>query len=376
MTRQLRSMVTSDGQLDLTIVDIPTPVPTADEVVIRVEAAPINPSDLGLLLGPAEMTAAKASGTSDYPVVSAPIPKQSLPALTARLDQSLAVGNEGAGVVIAAGSNKAAQALLGKTVAVLGREMYSEHRLVKVDQCLLLPEGITPTEGASCFVNPLTVLGMLGTMREEGHTALVHTAAASNLGQMLQKACTADSIELVNIVRKPEQVDLLRSIGARHICNSSAPSFINELTSALIETGATIAFDAIGGGVLASQILTSMEAATLRNTNGFTRYGSTTHKQVYIYGGLDTSATKLQRNYGMAWGAGGWLLTPFLQRIGPVETERLRQRVANELKTTFASDYVKEISLAEVLDLENITAYNQRATGEKYLVNPNKGLDW
>lgn len=375
MTRQLRSMVTSDGQLDLTIVDIPTPVPTVDEVVIRVEAAPINPSDLGLLLGPAEMTAAKASGTSDYPVVSAPIPKQSLPALTARLDQSLAVGNEGAGVVIAAGSNKAAQALLGKTVAVLGREMYSEHRLVKVDQCLLLPEGITPTEGASCFVNPLTVLGMLGTMREEGHTALVHTAAASNLGQMLQKACTADSIELVNIVRKPEQVDLLRSIGARHICNSSAPSFINDLTSALIETGATIAFDAIGGGVLASQILTSMEAATLRNTNGFTRYGSTTHKQVYIYGGLDTSATKLQRNYGMAWGAGGWLLTPFLQRIGPVETERLRQRVANELKTTFASDYVKEISLAEVLDLENITAYNQRATGEKYLVNPNKGLD-
>ena len=304
-----------------------------------------------------------------------PIPKPSLPALTARFDQSLAVGNEGAGVVIDTGSNNAAQALLGKTVAVLGREMYSEHRIVKADQCLLLPEGITPTEGASCFVNPLTVLGMLGTMRKEGHTALVHTAAASNLGQMLQKACTADNIELVNIVRKPEHVDLLRSIGARHICNSSAPSFINDLTSALIETGATLAFDAIGGGVLASQILTSMEAATLRNTKGFTRYGSTTHKQVYIYGGLDTSATKLQRNYGMAWGVGGWLLTPFLQSIGPVETEQLRQRVASELKTTFASDYVKEISLTEALDLENITAYNQRATGEKYLVNPNKGLD-
>ena len=375
MTRQLRSMVTSDGQLKLTIIDIPTPVPAADEVVIRVEAAPINPSDLGLLLGPAEMTAAKASGTSDYPIVSAPIPKPSLPALTARFDQSLAVGNEGAGVVIDTGSNNAAQALLGKTVAVLGREMYSEHRIVKADQCLLLPEGITPTEGASCFVNPLTVLGMLGTMRKEGHTALVHTAAASNLGQMLQKACTADNIELVNIVRKPEHVDLLRSIGARHICNSSAPSFINDLTSALIETGATLAFDAIGGGVLASQILTSMEAATLRNTKGFTRYGSTTHKQVYIYGGLDTSATKLQRNYGMAWGVGGWLLTPFLQSIGPVETEQLRQRVASELKTTFASDYVKEISLTEALDLENITAYNQLATGEKYLVNPNKGLD-
>ena len=375
MTRQLRSMVTSDGQLKLTIVDIPTPAPVADEVIIRVEAAPINPSDLGLLLGPAEMTAAKASGTTDYPIVSAPIPKQSLPSLTTRFDQSLAVGNEGAGVVIDAGSNNAAQALLGKTVAVLGREMYSEHRLVKADQCLLLPEGITPTEGASCFVNPLTVLGMLGTMRKEGHTALVHTAAASNLGQMLQKACTADSIELVNIVRKPEHVDLLRSIGARHICNSSEPSFINDLTSALIKTGATLAFDAIGGGVLTSQILTSMEAATLRNTNGFTRYGSTTHKQVYIYGGLDTSATKLQRNYGMAWGVGGWLLTPFLQSIGPVETEQLRQRVASELKTTFASDYVKTISLTEALDLENITAYNQRATGEKYLVNPNKGLD-
>ena len=373
-TRQLRSTITNDGHLELSLVDIETPAPGPDEVVVRVEAAPINPSDLGLLLGPADMTKAEASGTADHPVVTAPIPEHLLPSVAARRGESLPAGNEGAGVVIEAGSDDAAQALLGKTVAVLGREMYSQYRLVKANQCLLLPEGTTPAEGASCFVNPLTVLGMLGTMRLEGHTALVHTAAASNLGQMLQKACIADGIELVNIVRKPEQVELLKSIGARHVCDSSEPSFISDLTEALAETGATLAFDATGGGQLASQILTCMEAAATADNPGFTRYGSTTHKQVYIYGGLETSPTELRRNYGMAWGLGGWLLTPFLERIGPEAGERLRQRVADEVTTTFASSYAKTISLAEVLDPDNIAVYNQRATGAKYLVNPNKDL--
>ena len=372
MPRQLRSTVTSDGDLQLTLVDIETPAPALDEVVVRVEATPINPSDLGLLLGPADMTRAERSGTSDAPIVTAPIPPALLPPLADRFDESMPAGNEGAGVVVQAGSDPAAQALLGKTVAVRAREMYSQFRVVTVDQCLVLPEGTTPAQGASCFVNPLTALGMVETMRNEGHTALVHTAAASNLGQMLQKICLADGIDLVNIVRKPEQVALLESIGARYVVDSSTPTFIDDLTAVLTETGATLAFDATGGGRLASDILTCMEAAATANTSGFSRYGSTIHKQTYIYGGLNTSPTELRRAYGMAWGIGGWLLTPFLERIGAEATERLRQRVAAEVKTTFASSYAKEISLAEALDLDNIAVYSQRATGEKYLINPNK----
>jgi len=371
-TRQLRSTITGEGRLELSLVDVELPAPAPDEVLLRVEAAPINPSDLGLLLGPADMTQAEASGTSDHPIVTAPIAEPLMRSVAARIDQSLPVGNEGAGVVIEAGSGAAAQALMGKTVAVLGREMYSQHRLVKAEQCLLLPEGTTPAEGASCFVNPLTALGMVETMRLEGHRALVHTAAASNLGQMLQKVCLADGVELVNVVRRPEQVELLRSIGARHVCNTSDASFMDDLTAALVETGATLAFDATGGGQLASQILTAMETAAMQAATGFSRYGSTTHKQVYIYGGLDTSPTELRRNFGMAWGIGGWLLTPFLERIGAEATERLRQRVAGELKTTFASTYEQEISLVEMLDLKNIEGYTKRATGQKYLVNPNK----
>ena len=374
MPQQLRSTITRDGRLELTLIDVETPAPAPDEVVVRVEATPINPSDLGLLLGPADMSQAEASGTSDAPVVTAPIPPALLPPLAVRFDEPMPVGSEGAGVVVDAGSDAAAQALLGKTIAVLGREMYAQFRVVKAAHCLILPEGTTPAEGASCFVNPLTALGMVETMRLEGHTALVHTAAASNLGQMLQKICLADGIDLVNIVRKPEQVALLESIGARYVVDSSTPTFIDDLTAVLTETGATLAFDATGGGRLASDILTCMEAAATANTSGFSRYGSTIHKQTYIYGGLNTSPTELRRAYGMAWGIGGWLLTPFLERIGAEATERLRQRVAAEVKTTFASSYAKEISLAEALDLEHIAAYSKRATGEKYLINPNKDL--
>jgi len=284
------------------------------------------------------------------------------------------VGNEGAGVVVAAGASAGAQALLGKTVAVLGGAMYAQYRTIRADQCLVLPEGTTPAEGASCFVNPLTALGMVETMRREGHKALVHTAAASNLGQMLNKICLKDGIGLVNIVRKPEQAALLKGIGAQHVCDASAPGFMADLTQALVDTGATIAFDATGGGKLAGQILTCMEAALNRTATEYSRYGSTTLKQVYIYGGLDTGPTEFVRNFGFAWSMGGWLLFPFLQRIGEPAAQVLRQRVAAELKTTFASSYSKEISLAEALQLDAIAVYGKRATGAKYLINPNKAV--
>jgi NADPH2:quinone reductase len=371
---QLQSTVTSSGELRLELKAVEVRQPREDEVLVRVEAAPINPSDMGLLFGMADVSRASAAGTADAPVITAPVPEKLLGAMKARLDTPMPVGNEGGGVVVAAGSSAEAQALLGRTVGILGGATYSQYRTLKADQCLALHEGTTPREGAACFVNPLTALGMVETMNLEGHSALAHTAAASNLGQMLQKICIADGVPLVNIVRKPEQEQILREIGATHVCNSSRDSFMDELTDALAETRATIAFDATGGGRLASQLLTCMEAAASRNAEGYSRYGSTVHKQVYIYGGLDRSPTELTRNYGMAWSLGGWLLTPFLARIGPEETNRLKQRVADEIKTTFASHYAKEVSLKEALSLEAIAVYGRQATGEKYLINPNKGL--
>jgi NADPH2:quinone reductase len=369
---QLRSLVKSSGELELSLASVPVPEPAPDEVLIRVEASPMNPSDLGLLFGAADMSTARASGTADRPVVTATIPAKLMKAMAGRVDQSMPVGNEGAGVVVRAGSSEAAQALLGRTVAVLAGEMYSQYRCVKAKTCLVLPPGTTPAEGASCFVNPLTALSMVETMRREGHTALVHTAAASNLGQMLNRICLKDGVALVNIVRKPEQAALLRSQGAVHVCDSSSPTFLQDLTDALVATGATIAFDAIGGGRLAGQILGCMEAAANLTAKEYSRYGSTTYKQVYIYGGLDRGPTEFNRNFGMAWGMGGWLLMPFLQKIGSEAAGKLRQRVAAELKTTFASRYTKEVSLAQALSLDEIAVYRRQATGAKYLVNPNK----
>ena len=369
---QLRSLVRSSGELELSLAEIPVPVPKADEVLIRIEASPINPSDQGLLFGAADMSAAVQSGTAARPVVTAPIAAQAMAAMAGRLDESMPVGNEGAGTVVQAGASPGAQALLGRVVAAIGGAMYSEYRCVKAADCLVLPQGATAVEGASCFVNPLTALGMVETMRLEGHKALVHTAAASNLGQMLNRICLKDRVGLVNVVRSPEQAALLKSQGAMHVCDSSAPDFREALTEALVATGATIAFDAIGGGRLAGQILGCMEAAINRSAGEYSRYGSSTHKQVYLYGSLDRSATVVERNFGMAWGMGGWLLFPFLKRVGPEAAQRLRERVAAELKTTFASKYTREVSLAEALKLEAIAAYGRRATGEKYLIVPNR----
>jgi len=371
---QLRSTVKQEGIVELSLVTIPTPEPRPDEVIVRIDASPINPSDQGLLFAGADMSTAKISGPPDSPVVTASISPTVMKAMAGRLGQSLPVGNEGAGVVVQAGTSPAAQALMGKTVAILGGAMYSQYRCIKAAQCLVLSPDTTPAEGASCFVNPLTALGMVETMRREGHTALVHTAAASNLGQMLNRICIKDGVGLVNVVRKPEYMALLKSIGATYVCNSTAPIFMDDLTEALAATGATVAFDAIGGGRLAGQILTAMEAAANRTAKEYSRYGSTIHKQVYIYGGLDRGPTEFNRTFGMAWGIGGWLLTAFLQRIGFEAAQKLRERVASEIKSTFASTYAKEVSLAGALRLEEIAAYGKQATGEKYLINPNKGL--
>lgn len=369
---QIRSLVKRNGELELSLTEMPIPEPGPNEVLVRVEASPLNPSDLGLLFGAANMSMAQSSIMDGRPVVTAPIPEAGMKSMTGRLDVSMPVGNEGAGVVIAAGASVAAQKLLGKTVAVLAGAMYTQYRCVSVEQCLLLPDDATAADGASSFVNPLTALGMTETMRREGHKALVHTAAASNLGQMLNRICLQDHIGLVNIVRGQEQEQILRAAGAKHVCNSGSANFMQELTDAIIATGATIAFDAIGGGKLAGQILSCMEAALNKTSAEYSRYGSATHKQVYIYGGLDPSPTEFVRDFGMSWGMGGWLLFPFLQKIEPAMVQKLKQRVAAELKTTFASHYSKQVSLYEALQLDEISIYGKRSTGAKYLVNPNK----
>jgi NADPH2:quinone reductase len=372
MALELRSTIKTGGTLEIVLAEVPMPEPVDNEVVVRIEATPVNPSDLGLLFGAADMSTAKFSGSAESPVVTADVPAGLMKSMAGRLDQSLPVGNEAAGVVVAAGASDGAQALMGKTVSIIGGAMYAQYRAVRVNQCLEMPEGVTPAEAASWFVNPMTAQGMVETMRMEGHSALVHTAAASNLGQMLNNICLADGVDLVNIVRKPEQAALLRDLGAKYVCDLSSSDFMDELTEALVATGATIAFDAIGGGRLAGQILSCMEAALNRTATEYSRYGSTTHKQVYIYGGLDVGPTEFNRGFGMMWGVGGWLLTPFLQKAGKEVTNRLRQRVAAEIKTTFASSYTQVVSLPELLTPEAIAVYNKRATGEKFLINPNR----
>ena len=368
--RQLRSLVSTEGVLELSLADVEMPTPRLHEVLVRVEAAPINPSDLGLLLAGADLTTAVASGSADHPVVTATVPPQMVRGLGARLGESMPVGNEGAGVVVAAGSSDEAQALLGRTVSIVGGATYAEYRCLAAGACLALPDDTDPADGASWFVNPMTALGMVETMRMEGHTALVHTAAASNLGQMLNRICIDEGVALVNIVRKPEQAALLRDIGAVHVVDSSSLTFMDDLIGALIATAATLAFDAIGGGRLAGQILTAMEAAANATATEYSRYGSTVHKQVYIYGGLDRGPTEINRAFGMAWGIGGWLLTPFLQKLGAEGIARLRQRVVDELTTTFASHYTDQVSLAGALDLAAMQTYALQATGQKFLIRP------
>jgi NADPH:quinone reductase len=370
---QLHSFISASGALRVSLEQVPVTAPKDNEVVVRVEATPINPSDLGLLFGAADMSAATVTGSGDATVVTAPVPAGLMRVMAGRVDEAMPVGNEGAGIVVAAGASPEAQALLGKMVTMIGGAMYAQYRTLRVQECMLLPDGTTAEQGASCFVNPLTALAMVEVMRNEGHTALVHTAAASNLGQMLNKICIADGVALVNIVRSPAQAELLRSIGAAFVCDSSAATFLDDLTAALVETGATIAFDAIGGGKLAGQILSSMEVAANKRMTTYSRYGSDTFKQVYIYGALDTGPSTLTRSFGFSWAIGGFLLTPFLQKAGMETNMRLRARVMAELNTTFASHYSHRVSLSEMLQLDVIAGYNKRATGEKYLILPQSG---
>jgi len=370
--KQMISTVSAEGELTMELVDKPIPELGEDDVLIRVEATPINPSDQGVMFGWASMAKATSSGSGKDTKLVAPVSQQGMGVMKARIGQALTVGNEGAGTVVAAGSGDYAQSLIGKVVAVMGGGMYAEYRKAPAMMCLVLKDGHTARDGASCFVNPLTALSMIETMRMEGHSALVHTAAASNLGQMLNRICQADGVELVNVVRKLEQAELLRGMGAKHIVDSSSESFMADLTDAIHATGATLAFDATGGGNLASNILTAMEGAAARTPGAYSIYGSVQHKQVYLYGGLDTSPTVLSRGYGMAWGVGGWLLPNFLAKAGNEVAMRLRNRVAEELKTTFASHYTDELSLEEALQADVVARYYAKATGEKFLICPQK----
>jgi NADPH2:quinone reductase len=367
---ELRSKITSDARLELWLEQVTVPTPAADEVVVRIEAAPLNPSDIILLLGPVDPATIQAGGTRTRPTASSSIPAERMSGLEARLDKALSVGNEGAGIVIDAGSD--AQRYVGRTVAArspLG--MYAQYRIVRASDCLVLPNGISTRQGASAIINPLTVLGMVETMRREGHCALVHTAAASNVGQMLNRVCLMDGIPLVNIVRSPTQAEDLRLLGAKHVLDSSSATFRRSLVAALEETGATLAFDAIGGGTMAGTIVAAMEEALGAKAASFSRYGSPIHKQVYIYGMLNPGPRILEGNLGMAWAVSGWLMTWFYGKIDSSTAQRLRDRVTNELTTTFASHYTSEISLQEALSPETIVAYSRRATGAKFLMRPN-----
>tara|TARA_B100000579_G_scaffold437305_1_gene466110 strand:- start:245 stop:1378 length:1134 start_codon:yes stop_codon:yes gene_type:complete len=373
-SREIRSEVTKEGKLNLSIALIDKPVPKDDEVLLQVEASPINPSDLGLLISfAADLSSISTEGNGDDTVTSMNIHPGLLKTMGPRIDKSMKVGNEGGGIVIDAGKN--AKEMIGKTVGVAGGAMYSEFRCVPAMSCLVMEEGTSPREAASSFVNPLTALGFIETMKLENHTALIHTAAASNLGQMLIKICKADSVPLINIVRKKEHVDLLKDLGAQYVCNMSEESFMEDLISAIVETGATLGFDATGGGnegKLPGQILSAMEIAANKSAKEYSRYGSDVFKQVYIYGGLDPSPTVLNRSYGLQWGLGGWLLTPFIAKVGPEKFQEMRDRVAKEIKTTFASNYTQEISLEEMLQPDILKTYAKQATGTKYLVTPHK----
>jgi NADPH2:quinone reductase len=371
-TLQLTSTVLPSGQLEIALVHQTLPPLGDHDVRVEVQATPINPSDIGLLFAAADLSTLRAISDRPLPTITADIPDQAMAGMAGRLGQSLPVGNEGAGRVVQAGAAPEAQALLGRTVAMVGGGMYAQQRVLPASQCLALPDGTPAADGASCFINPLTALGMVETMRREGHKALIHTAAASNLGQMLNRICQQDGIELVNIVRQPAQAKILRDLGARHVCDSSSPSFETELTEALAQTGATLAFDATGGGTLASQILSCMESAIQREAKEYSRYGSNTHKQVYLYGNLNLAPTEIRRSFGMAWGVGGWLLFPSLNRFGAERTQALKQRVMNELHTTFASHYSQTISLPDVLKTQTIAAYTQRTTSGKFLIKPNQ----
>ena len=373
-TLQLQSCVDDEGYIECALFEVEIADPGADEVLIEVEAAPINPSDLGLMFGIADTDTAEACERNGYPAVRVPLPPALYKAMAARQGLWLPAGNEGAGKVIAAGESDGAQALLGKRVGAFGGEFFAHYRSVPAMQCLPLNDDVSAEEGASCFVNPMTALGFVETAKLEGHKAIVHAAAASNLGQMLNRICLEDGIPLVNIVRSDEQVALLKHQGADMVINASDTDFSAQLRAALESTGATVAFDPIGGGPLSNSILSAMEAAAQKRMPVWSRYGSEEFKQVYIYGMLDPSPTTLTLGYGFAWSVGGWLLTPFLQRAGLERLGAMRHRVQQGLKSTFASHYSHRTSLEGALAVEAVKLYGKKATAQKTLIEPRAAL--
>jgi len=368
--RQLFTTVTEDDKLVLSVEPLEVPDPAPDEVVVAVQAAPINPSDLGLLLSPADLSTARAGEVDGHPALIADIRPAIKPLVAERLGKKLNAGNEGAGLVVAAGSSDAAQALLGQTVTMVGGSMYSTHRVVNARMVLPLPEGAKASEGASLFVNPMTVQSFLTTMRDEGHTAIIHTAAASNLGQMLAKLCKKEDVPLVAIVRRDSQRELLAELGVPYIVDSSKETFFNDLVQAIAAAEATLCFDAIGGGKMADTVLKAMEMALRSRGMEGGVYGTPVHKQVYIYGRLDFSPTILTSAYGMYWGVGGWLVTPRLQKQGMKRTIEMRQYAIEERNGIFASDYARTISLEEMLDPDTARSIDKKGTGGKVLVDP------
>ncbi|MEA3541376.1 MAG: zinc-binding dehydrogenase [Pseudomonadota bacterium] len=364
-SRRILTTLQEDGRLVVELAEENLPAPTGHDIVVRVEAAPINPSDLALLFGPADLENAEYFDGH----IIAPMPEGARRAMAARVGQAMPVGNEGAGTVVAAGEAADAQALLGKTIACVAGGMFAQYRTVDARSVIVLPDDATAEQGASAFVNPLTALGFVETMKRDGHNAIVHTAAASNLGQMLLRITKDDGIPLVNIVRSPAQVAMLKDMGAEHVVDSSSEGFAQDLKAALKATGATLAFDAIGGGPLVGRILHAMEQVA-SDGQDYNRYGSNSRKQAYIYGALDTGPTILNRNFGFSWSVGGWLLFPFLQSVDAHVVERMRDRVRSELTTTFASHYKARISLEDALTRDAVLTYNARRTGQKYLLLP------
>lgn len=363
--KQLTTQLDADGTLTVQLNDKTWEAPQGTQVLIRVEATPINPSDLGLLFASADMENAAYSPGK----VVAKMPDNATRAMKARHGLAMPAGNEAAGVVVAAGDDPAAQTLMGKRIACVPGTAYADYALCDASMAFAVDDGVSAEQAASSFVNPMTALGFTETMKMEGFTGIVHAAAASNLGQMLVKICQQDGIPLVNIVRSAEQVKILKDLGATHVLNMTDADFMAQLTDAIAETKAMIGFDPIGGGTLAGQILTAMEAAASRGM-AFSRYGSSSPKKVYIYGALDLGPTILNRAFGLTWDLGGWLLTPFMMKAGMEVVGRMRARVMRDLTTTFASHYKAQVSLEGMLTREAIAEYNARRTGEKYLVVP------
>ena len=370
-TLQMQSCVHENGTVECALKEVEVTEPSGDEVLVEIDAAPINPSDLGLMFGAADPSSAQETERDGQPAIVLEVPPAAMRAMAPRIGHWMPVGNEGSGRVIAAGEDESAQALLGKRVGMFGGEMYAGYRCLPASQCLAFPDTISAEQAASCFVNPMTALGFLETREMEGQKGIVHTAAASNLGQMLVRLCQADDIPLVNIVRSEEQVQLLTSMGAQWVLNSQSDEFMKELVDALVATGATLAFDAIGGGRLVNRILTAMELAAAQ-TGPWSRYGSEEPKQAYIYGQLDLGATELTRGYGWVWSVSGWLLTPFMKRAGPDRVGRMRERVLREIDTTFESRYSSRISLQNAMTAEAAKAYGARKTGQKTLLRMNE----